>query len=76
MSNPTEPRTSPDASDFDRSFIPVIALPERCPPDQDMKSLVEWFSSDEFQQRLTQGFGDAKRKAIEERDRILKSQDS
>lgn len=74
MSDQTDPRISPDTVKSGQSFVPIVGLPDRSPPAQDMQSLVEWFSSDEFQQRLTQGFGDAKKKAIEERDRILKSQ--
>ena len=76
MNGQTDIRSSLNQGQADKPsvpFVPAHDLPreERLPPAQDLKSLVEWFSSDEFQARLTKSFGEAKKKAIEERDRIL-----
>jgi hypothetical protein len=45
----------------DLGIVPVI-------PDSVPRSLSDWFSSDEFQNRLTYGFWEAKRLALEARD--------
>ncbi len=71
VNSQTDSRSSLNQGQEVEPCVPYIPTDERNPPAQDLKSLVEWFSSDEFQARLTKSFGEAKKKAIEERDRIL-----
>jgi|GEM_PF-6748332 len=71
MSGQAEKTAADDVRQPVSAFIPAsgtTAVPQEFAP------LADWFSSDAFQQRLTQGFWDAKRLAIAERDRLQKDE--
>ena len=42
------------------------------PPIDDAEAMIAWYLSDEFDEHLDRCFGEAKREAIDERDRVLR----
>jgi hypothetical protein len=46
---------------------------ERQETPEEVDNLIQWWSSDEFEERLTNCFAEGKRKAIEERESWLKA---
>lgn len=74
MSDQAENRTTGDLSQPTTSCVPETKTSCRNAVPQDFDSLKEWFDSSEFLQKLTNGFWDAKKQAIAERDRLRESE--
>lgn len=49
-----------------------VTVPQSAPLD-DADAAIAWYMSDEFEEHLTRCFGEAKREAIETRQRFLQS---
>jgi hypothetical protein len=73
VSDQIDNQTTGDITQPATAYVPGTTTSGRTSVAQDFDSLESWFSSDEFQQRLTNGFWEAKRRAIAERDRLLQS---
>lgn len=74
MSDQADNQTTGDLTQPATSFVPGPKAGARNTVAQDFDSLKEWFDSDEFLQNLTNGFGEAKKQALAERDRLLSMQ--
>jgi hypothetical protein len=74
MNNQTDDQTTGDIGLPPTSYIPATSNSGRNAVAQDFDSLKEWFDCDEFLQNLTNGFWEAKKQAIAERDRLLQSE--
>jgi hypothetical protein len=65
MDDPRESKVTPSSGS-------EVASPQAAPKD-DADAAIAWYMSDEFEEHLTRCFGEAKKEAIEARERFLQS---